>query len=106
MNYVPFGEKALSMVVSLYQKTADDMAVIEGQILQSIIEAIHVPLAIKYNCPSQSTWKLAVTTLLAILHTGLPLARKYPNNFESMWKELADTLDEFLFPSRYAVFQF
>ncbi|XP_012277509.1 protein MON2 homolog isoform X2 [Orussus abietinus] len=98
MNYVPFGEKALSMVVSLYQKTAHEMAVIEGEILKYIVEALHVPLAMKYACPSSGTWKLAVTSLLAILHTGLPLARKYPEHFQNMWLELADTLDDFLFP--------
>ncbi|XP_058791911.1 protein MON2 homolog isoform X3 [Phymastichus coffea] len=99
MNYVPFGEKALSMVVNLYQKTANEKAVIDGQILKHIIEALHVPLAMKYACPSQTTWKLAVTNLLDILHTGLPLARSYPEHFQSMWQELADTLDNFLFPS-------
>ncbi|XP_047354852.1 protein MON2 homolog isoform X2 [Vespa velutina] len=98
MNYVPFGEKALSMVVNLYQKTAHEMAVIDGQVLKHIIEALHVPLSMKYACPSSTTWKLAVTSLLAVLHTGLPLARKYPEHFQSMWPELASTLDDFLFP--------
>nr|XP_034192055.1 protein MON2 homolog isoform X1 [Osmia lignaria] len=98
MNYVPFGEKALSMVVTLYQKTAHEMAVIDGQVLKHIIEALHVPLSMKYACPSPTTWKLAVTSLLAVLHTGLPLARKYPEQFQSMWSELASTLDDFLFP--------
>ncbi|XP_067205891.1 protein MON2 homolog isoform X2 [Linepithema humile] len=98
MNYVPFGEKALSMVVSLYQKTAHEMAVIDGQVLKHVVEALHVPLSMKYACPSATTWKLAVTSLLAVLHTGLPLARKYPEQFQSMWLELASTLDDFLFP--------
>ncbi|XP_039310634.1 protein MON2 homolog isoform X8 [Solenopsis invicta] len=98
MNYVPFGEKALSMVVSLYQKTAHEMVVIDGQVLKHIVEALHVPLAMKYACPSATTWKLAVTSLLAVLHTGLPLARRYPEQFQSMWLELASTLDDFLFP--------
>ncbi|XP_046428999.1 protein MON2 homolog isoform X1 [Neodiprion fabricii] len=98
MNYVPFGEKALSMVVSLYQKTAHEESVVDGKVLEHIIEALHVPLSMKYNCPSPTTWKLAVTSLLAVLHTGLPLARTYPEQFSSMWTELADTLDDFLFP--------
>lgn len=101
MNYVPFGEKALSMVVTLYQKTAPEMAVIDGQVLKHIIEALHVPLSMKYACPSPTTWKLAVTSLLAVLHTGLPLARKYPEQFQNMWPELANTLDDFLFPKRW-----
>ncbi|XP_020288600.1 protein MON2 homolog isoform X3 [Pseudomyrmex gracilis] len=98
MNYVPFGEKALSMVVSLYQKTAHEMTVIDGQVLKHIVETLHVPLSMKYACPSATTWKLAVTSLLAVLHIGLPLARKYPEQFQSMWLELASTLDDFLFP--------
>ncbi|CAG5101303.1 Similar to mon2: Protein MON2 homolog (Drosophila melanogaster) [Cotesia congregata] len=98
MNYVPFGEKALTMVVNLYQKTAAEQVVIDEEILKHIIEALRVPLAMKYACPSSTTWKLAVTSLLAVLHTGLPLARMYPEKFQSMWPVLADTMDEFLFP--------
>jgi hypothetical protein len=41
MNYVPFGEKALSMVVTLYQETARDMSVIQFNILHSIVEVHH-----------------------------------------------------------------
>lgn len=101
MNYVPFGEKALSMVVNLYQKTAHESPVIEGQILRHIIEALHLPLSMKYKCPSQTTWKLAITNLLTILHIGIPLARKHSEPFQNMWPKLADTLDDFLFPKRY-----
>lgn len=38
MNYVPFGEKALSMVVFLYQKTAHEKAVLESNVLFKIIK--------------------------------------------------------------------
>ncbi|XP_043280380.1 protein MON2 homolog isoform X2 [Venturia canescens] len=98
MNYVPFGEKALTMVVNLYQKTASESIVIEGEILRHVIEALRVPLSMKYACPSATTWKLAVTSLLAVLHIGLPLARSHPDKFQSMWPVLADTMDDFLFP--------
>ncbi|KAK7789330.1 hypothetical protein R5R35_012807 [Gryllus longicercus] len=101
MNYVPFGEKALNMVVNLYENTAHDMSVIQANVLQNIIEALHVPLSMKYGCPSASTWKLAVTSLLTVLQTGLPLARKYPQHFEKMWLQLAETLDQFLFPKSF-----
>ncbi|KAG8230381.1 hypothetical protein J437_LFUL014167 [Ladona fulva] len=99
MNYVPFGEKSLNMTVSLYQKTAQEPAVIEGGILKEIIETLHIPLGMKYSCPSPSTWKLAVNSLLTVLLTGLPLARKQPEHFKAMWPELASTLDHFLFPN-------
>uniref|UniRef100_A0A1S4H3D2 Protein MON2 homolog n=1 Tax=Anopheles gambiae TaxID=7165 RepID=A0A1S4H3D2_ANOGA len=97
MNYIPFGEKALTVAVKLYQQTANDMAVIEGQILHEIIKALHLPLSLKYKCMSSSTWKLAISSLISVLHTGLPVARKHPKHFASMWKDLADTLDQFLF---------
>jgi len=42
---------------------------------------------------------LAVTSLLTVLLTGLPIARKHPQPFEQMWSQLADTLDQFLFPT-------
>jgi hypothetical protein len=67
----------------------------------SFFQAFHVPLSMKYGCPSPGTWKLAVTSLLNILLTGLPLARKHPQHFQQMWSQLADTLDHFLFPTRY-----
>lgn len=31
----------------------------------------------KYACPSQMTWKLAVNALLKVLNAGLPVARQY-----------------------------
>lgn len=38
MNYVPFGEKAITMVVSLYQQTAKAKPVIKGNVLKLILE--------------------------------------------------------------------
>lgn len=104
MNYIPFGEKALTVAVKLYQQTANEEAVIEGQILHEIIKALHLPLSLKYKCMSASTWKLAITSLMSVLHTGLPVARKHPKHFASMWLDLSDTLDKFLFPKRWVSF--
>jgi hypothetical protein len=98
MNYIPFGEKSMSVAVKLYQQTADDPKVIEGQILHEIIKAFSLPLGLKYKCMSSSTWKLAVTSLMSVLHYGLPVARKHPKDFASLWNDLSDTLDKFLFP--------
>ena len=72
----------------------------------------------KYNCPSSSTWKLAIECFFGALKVGLVVARKYRKNFnhknfshhqllslgnafESMWTELAKTFDDFLFSKRY-----
>ncbi|KAL1492514.1 hypothetical protein ABEB36_010756 [Hypothenemus hampei] len=99
MNYIPFGEKATSMVVSLYEKTADTNEVIDGNILKEIIATLHVPLALKYNCASSNVWKLAANSLITILKVGLKVARSHGNQFATMWNELAETLNDFLFPN-------
>lgn len=98
LNYIPFGEKAMSMAVALYEKTAELKQVIEANVLHDIISALHVPLSLKYSCSSASTWKLAASSLLAVLKTGLPVARRHSNYFTSMWPQLASTLNQFLFP--------
>ncbi|XP_039437762.1 protein MON2 homolog [Culex pipiens pallens] len=103
MNYIPFGEKALAVAVKLYQQTAADEAVVEGQILHEIIKAVHLPLSLKYKCMSASTWKLAISSLMTVLHTGLPVARAHPKQFAPLWKDLSDTLDQFLFPKSVCV---
>ena len=38
-----------------------------------ILQAIRLPLALKYKCPSQTTWKLAVNSLITVLKIGLPV---------------------------------
>lgn len=98
MNYIPFGEKSISMAVKLYEKVAENIEVINGNVLHDIIRTLHVPLAVKYNCVSNSTWKLAANCLITILKIGLPVARCHGNQFSSMWTQLAGTLNEFLFP--------
>lgn len=100
MNYIPFGEKALSVAVKLYQQTASDERVIEGQVLHEIFKALALPLGLKYKCMSASTWKLAITSLMSVLHCGLPVARKNTKDFVNIWNDLSDTLDKFLFPKR------
>lgn len=38
MNYVPFAERSLEVVVDLYQKTACHKAVVNEKVLQNIIK--------------------------------------------------------------------
>lgn len=102
MNYIPFGEKSISMAVKLYEKTAEYDDVVESNVLHDIIGALHVPLSLKYNCVSSSTWKLAANSLLTVLQVGLPVARSNQNKFASLWPQLANTLNEFLFPNSIA----
>uniref|UniRef100_A0A8C6Y9X2 Protein MON2 homolog n=1 Tax=Naja naja TaxID=35670 RepID=A0A8C6Y9X2_NAJNA len=99
LNYVPFAERSLEVVVDLYQKTACHKAVVNERVLQNIIKTLRMPLSLKYACPSESTWKLAVSSLLKVLSIGLPVARQHASSgkFDSMWPELANTFENFLF---------
>ncbi|XP_026556075.1 protein MON2 homolog isoform X2 [Pseudonaja textilis] len=99
LNYVPFAERSLEVVVDLYQKTACHKAVVNERVLQNIIKTLRMPLSLKYACPSESTWKLAVSSLLKVLSIGLPVARQHASSgkFDTMWPELANTFENFLF---------
>uniref|UniRef100_A0A4W5RRL0 Protein MON2 homolog n=1 Tax=Hucho hucho TaxID=62062 RepID=A0A4W5RRL0_9TELE len=99
LNYVPFAERSLEVVVEQYHKTACHKAVINEKVLQNIIKTLRMPLGLKYACPSESTWKLAVSSLLKVLSIGLPVARQHASSgmFETMWPELANAFEDFLF---------
>ncbi|XP_031420797.1 protein MON2 homolog isoform X1 [Clupea harengus] len=99
LNYVPFAERSLEVVVDLYHKTACHKAVINEKVLQNIIKTLRMPLGLKYACPAESTWKLAVSSLLKVLSIGLPVARQHASSgkFDTMWPELAGAFEDFLF---------
>ncbi|MGH0162008.1 UNVERIFIED_CONTAM: hypothetical protein FKN15_042277 [Acipenser sinensis] len=99
LNYVPFAEKSLEVVADLYQKTACHKAVVSEKVLKKIIKTLRMPLSLKYACPSESTWKLAVSSLLKVLSIGLPVARQHASSgkFDTMWPELANAFEDFLF---------
>lgn len=97
-TYVPFAERSLETAVSLYSKTAESPYVIQSGVFRDIVKTLRLPLSMKYSCPSQSTWKLAILSLLTVLAIGLPVARKNEKDFVASWSELALALEEFLFP--------
>jgi len=119
------------MAVHLYGKTCQEEVVNQSQVLTSIIrvgliavlvhrllfqnifatsQCLRLPLSLKYDCTSQTTWRLAVHSLLHVLRLGLPMARLRPDNQENntnvreamlpLWTEITLALDEFLFPKR------
>ncbi|KAH7640772.1 mon2-like protein [Dermatophagoides farinae] len=94
-----FGELALRNAFNLYMCTYMESIVIKSHILHSLIKAYKIPLCFKYSCPLQTTWKYAVNYFIKTLELGLPLARRYPADFISIWADLALTFEGFLFPS-------
>ena len=47
-----------------------------------VMQVIRLPLKLKYACPAQSTWKLAVDSLLKIIHKGLTVSLNAENSGE------------------------
>ena len=41
-----------------------------------LFQTLHYPLKLKYQCQRQTTWKLAINSLISILEKGLPVAYK------------------------------
>lgn len=97
INLTPFSEKCLEMVVALYDECVSKPSVIEEKVLEKIIKSLRNPLRLKYSCPSQSTWKQAVDSLMTVTRKGLNVALARPDSFRSMWYELASALEDFLF---------
>lgn len=95
----PFSEKCLECVVDLYRACAANESVIQDHVFFSIVKTLHLPLKVKYGCQRQTTWKLAINSLIRILEVGLPVAYKDTRSelFHSMWEELAATFEDFLF---------
>ena len=62
-----------------------------------LFQTLHQPLKLKYQCQRQSTWKLAINSLIAILEKGLPVAYKDSRTgsytFEVAWSQHCLTED-------------
>jgi len=101
INYIPFAEYCVKVVVDLYQITASHKAVIKHGILTSIVKTLRVPLKRKYDSKSSATWQLTVNAFMKVLQAGLPVVRQHSqvSLFESLWNELSACMEDFLFPS-------
>lgn len=45
------------------------------------VQCLTQPMELKYDCPSQSTWKAAASAFLTVLRIGLPIARQQSKHF-------------------------
>ncbi|KAL8578559.1 hypothetical protein ACOMHN_015015 [Nucella lapillus] len=66
-------------------------------VLHVCVQMLRLPLGLKYDCPSPSTWQEAISAFHSVLAVGLPVARKHVSEFEGMWHELGLLLEDFLF---------
>jgi len=99
MNFVPFGERSLKMATQLYAHCALWPCVIKSDIMHAFIKTLRIPLTLKYNCLSQSTWITAIQCLITLLQVGLPVARRNAEEFSTIWADLALCLEGYLFPN-------
>jgi len=96
-KYILFGEKVMVAVGRLYEKTHSLTCVQEKLIILDIVNGVKTPLQLKYSCIKQSSWRIAIEVLLAVLSVSLSSISD-KDKFSSVWTTLVDTLDSFLFP--------
>ena len=70
-KYILLGEKAMVAVCRLYEKTHGLLWVVDNLIILYIINAVKTPLQLKYSCIKQSSWRIAIEVLLAVLSVSL-----------------------------------
>ncbi|VDM91839.1 unnamed protein product, partial [Litomosoides sigmodontis] len=96
-NMVLFAELSLRTVVEFYASTAHFQEIVESVVFVDIVKCFAQPMELKYQCPSQSTWKAAASAFVTVLRLGFPIARQQSRYFHSVWPLIADTIDHFLF---------
>ncbi|KAK6109530.1 Guanine nucleotide exchange factor in Golgi transport N-terminal family protein [Brugia pahangi] len=98
-NMVIFAELSLRTVVEFYAGTAHFQEIIQSTVFVDIVKCLAQPMELKYQCPSQSTWKAASSAFGTVLRLGLPIARQHSSAryFNAIWPVIAETLDRFLF---------
>ncbi|CAH8518557.1 unnamed protein product [Schistosoma margrebowiei] len=85
LNYIVFAEKSLLIAVDLYQTTVTWPEMCSVEILDSIIKTLHQPMALKYACPSQTTWLLACRCFFQVITAGIIVLSNKPMNMSKTY---------------------
>ncbi|KAH7729487.1 hypothetical protein AAVH_02962 [Aphelenchoides avenae] len=96
-NLIAFAELSLRTAVEYFAKVSNTPECIHETVLIDFIKSLAEPLALKYQCPSQTTWKIAASSLSSVCRIGLPTARENSHLFTPLWPHLASTIEGFLF---------
>ncbi|VDP76728.1 unnamed protein product [Echinostoma caproni] len=67
LNYTVCAEKCLQLAVDAYLASINWSTLSHDEMLQAVVETLHKPMALKYACPSQSTWMLACKCFLQVI---------------------------------------
>ncbi|GMS96069.1 hypothetical protein PENTCL1PPCAC_18244 [Pristionchus entomophagus] len=100
---LPFAECAMRMGVEYYSASAAAAAIVTERVVVDVVASLSSPLSLKYECLSDSTWKLGANCFISTLKTALPLARNNPDHYISLWQEVAHALNNFLFTNNVNV---
>uniref|UniRef100_F1KQN5 Monensin-resistant 2 n=1 Tax=Ascaris suum TaxID=6253 RepID=F1KQN5_ASCSU len=100
-NMVPFAELSLRTLVEFYANTAHYHQIVQSTVLVDIVKCLTQPMELKYDCPSQSTWKAAASAFLTVLRIGLPIARQQTRLYRELWPAIADAFEQFLFTTSH-----
>uniref|UniRef100_A0A0K0G4R8 Protein MON2 homolog (inferred by orthology to a human protein) n=1 Tax=Strongyloides venezuelensis TaxID=75913 RepID=A0A0K0G4R8_STRVS len=92
-----FAEAALKISIDFYIHSIDNPEVTKKLVINDILKTLKRPLELKYNCPSQNTWQMAVQYLFNVIKVTLPLAYKNPDHFKDFWILMPSCIENFLF---------
>ncbi|KJE91042.1 hypothetical protein CAOG_02242 [Capsaspora owczarzaki ATCC 30864] len=98
--FLPLARKCLVIVGELYEKHATLPSMLQQNIFSRIMKVLHHPLALKYACPSQSLWRLAVNCFISVVRRGLKLQRPSllgADAVNAMWAEMLKIVQDFWF---------
>lgn len=85
VTYIALNKRCSRMVVELFKRYIDNVALYSEGVFEAIIGAYGLPMKLKYDCPPSykhgedktPLWKLATTNLLEILCPGLETLHKF-----------------------------
>uniref|UniRef100_A0A0K0EM20 Protein MON2 homolog n=1 Tax=Strongyloides stercoralis TaxID=6248 RepID=A0A0K0EM20_STRER len=92
-----FAENALKISIDFYIHSIDNPEITKTLIINDILKTLKRPLELKYNCPSQNTWQMAVQYLFNVIKITLPMAYKNPDHFKEFWILMPLCIEKFLF---------
>ncbi|TMS38446.1 hypothetical protein L596_005171 [Steinernema carpocapsae] len=95
-HLIPFAETSMRTLTEYYSSVASLPEVVREATLVDVVKCFGEILALKYQCMSQSSWQLAVSSFITTSKYGVPLAREHAKFFVNLWPNFANAVDKFL----------
>ncbi|KAF9810712.1 hypothetical protein IEO21_06846 [Rhodonia placenta] len=100
VTYIALSKKTMPMLVDLYLRFKDEMAIYVDGTLERLFSAYGVPIKLKYECPAPSKfgkdlplWKTATTCVLRIVKECGPRMQTLEDadRQEGVWRQVIET---------------